>query len=506
MIPPELTAQIQRMLDGELSAGELATLEAELLANAEAREVFRRLAWLHSDLEFVHLGKKGVGDAGIVPIDRIIARQRKRVAKVSLGLAAAILLIAALVFSLKSIPEVPIATFRTSPGADFIMTLGNADDEGPQIQELTAGTRLNLRTGRLEGNFRSGVRVVIEAPCELRVLAMERVAIIDGSAWFEVPPAAKGFTVETEAFTVVDLGTAFGIDAAGDHQHEVHVARGVVEVSSRVEGGQTAVLKEGEARRIDGQGKLRTIDFDAERFPTNLPPAEGLVGHWEFNSARNGLVPDSSGNGHLGLLRGEAEIVRDPERGDVLRLGGPTGGAGRVDLDAVTPIPDLLAHRGLTLALWVKREPYTAGRSPDPTLGPGDLVGALSLGVGGDHPIASIGVNNTGGLTGFIEGDGDADQVHLRSADGLVADGVWTHLAVTFDRGSDVAKYYVNGVQVGGSFDISAVGDGTLDWNGANVGTMAAPGHPNWDFLGKIDDARIYDRPLLPEEIAELAR
>jgi hypothetical protein len=35
---------------------------------------------------------------------------------------------------------------------------------------------------------------------------------------------------------------------------------------------------------------------------------------------------------------------------------------------------------------------------------------------------------------------------------------------------------------------------------------MAAPGHPNWDFRGMIDDARIYDRPLLPEEIAELAR
>ena len=505
MIPPELTAQIQRMLDGELSAGELATLEAELLANPEAREVFRRLAWLHSDLEFVHMGKKGVGDAGIVPIERIVARQRQRVAKFALGLAAAILMISALVFSLKIIPEAPLATFRTSPGADFIILRENADDEGPQAQELTAGTQLNLRTGRLEGNFRSGVRVVIEAPCEMRILAMDRVAIRDGSAWFEVPPAAKGFTVETEAFTVVDLGTAFGIDAATAGRHEVHVARGVVEVSSRVEGGQTAVLKEGEARRIDGQGDLRMIEFDAERFPTALPATEGLVGQWEFDSARNGLVPDSSGNGHLGRLRGETEIVSDPERGQVLRVGGPTG-SGRVDLDSVTPIPDLLAHRGLTLALWVKRDPYNASQHPDPTLGPGDLVGALSLGVGGDHPIASIGVNNSGGLTGFIEGDGDADQVHLRSADGLVVDGEWTHLAVTFDRGTDLARFYVNGVQVGGSFDISAVGDGTLDWNGANVGTMAAPGHPNWDFHGKIDDARIYDRPLLPEEIAELAR
>lgn len=492
------------MLDGELSEGELASLEAELLESAAARRTFRRLAWLHSDLEFVHLVQKGLSDTQVVPIDRIISRQRKRVAQAALWVAAAVILISALVFSLKNMPERPLASFRTSPGADFAITGDEARNEAPQVQELAVGSRLELRTGRVETNFASGVRVVIEAPGDLRILAENRVSLDKGRAWFEVPPNAKGFTVETSAFTVIDLGTAFGIDAAESGEHEIHVTRGVVEVRSREQDGNPAVLKEGEARQVDERGVLRRIPFDADDFPTALPATEGLVAHWDFDGVRNRLVPDLSGSGHLGRLEGGAEIIIDPERGKVLRLAGNRIRRGRVALDSVKPIPNLLAHRGLTLALWVRRDSYKAGTNP--AFGPGNLVAALALGDSGDTPVATIGVNNNGGITSFLEGDGKDDQVHLLSADGLVSDENWTHLAVTFDRENNIAKFYLNGIQTGQDFDISLVGDGELDWLGANLGTFAAPGHPNFDFLGRIDEPRIYDRPLLAAEIAELAK
>lgn len=505
MIAPELTAQIQRMLDGELSAGELAALEAELLKNAEARETYRRMAWLHSDLELLHLGQKGVSDTGVVPIERIITRQRKRVARVALWAAAATILVSALIFSLKKIPEVPLASFRTSPGADFTIIRSDADkNDIPQAQELAKGSRLELRTGRVETNFSSGVRLVVEAPCDLQILAKDRVSLNNGRAWFEVPPAVKGFTVETSAFTVVDLGTAFGIDAVESGQHEVHVTRGVVEVTTKERGGSTGVLKEGEARRVNEHGALQWIEFNADRFPTALPATEGLIGHWKFEGVRDSLVPDLSGNGQLGRMKGDAEIASDPERGQVLRLHNIGAKQGLVALSSIKPIPSLLAHRGLTLALWVRRDIYTAGTNTD--FGPGNLVAALALGASGDHPVATIGVNNAGGITSFIEGDGGSDQVHLLSADGLVSDEVWSHLAVTIDRENDVAKLYLNGVQVGRDFDVSLVGDGALDWDEALVGTLAATGHPNFNFQGRIDDARIYDRALLPEEVAELAK
>lgn len=56
--------------------------------------------------------------------------------------------------------------------------------------------------------------MVVEAPCDLRLLAKDRVALGEGAAWFEVSAEAVGFSVETQQLTVIDLGTAFGIDAS----------------------------------------------------------------------------------------------------------------------------------------------------------------------------------------------------------------------------------------------------------------------------------------------------
>jgi len=497
MIPPEFTAQIQRMLDGDLTVGELATLEAELLGNAESREVFRRMAWLHSDLEIVHSGRKAIADAGIVPIDRIMTRQRKRIVRVALGLAAVITLISVLILSLYRIPEVPLASFRTSPGADFTIIREGGDDV-PQLQELTEDSRLKLRTGRVEANFSSGVRLVIEAPCDLQVLAKDRVSISEGVAWFEVPSAAKGFTVETAALTVVDLGTAFGVDAAADGRHEVHVTRGVVEVTALFEGGETQTLKEGEARRVDEQGGMHTIEFDAGRFPTTLASSKGLVGHWEFESAPKGLTPDSSGNGHLGRFEGGAEIVSDPERGQVLRLRGAGAQQGWVDIDSVTPIPNLLPHRGLTLAAWIKRNPRSSTEQ--------NFEFVIGLGQEQDYPIATLSVDR-GVVNGFIEGDGGSDQVRV-TGKRAVTDGVWTHIAITYDRGKNEALAYVNGVAQASPEDISVVGDGELDWSAGVIGRSLRLLRPNEQryFGGLIDDVRIYDRPLDPKEIAELTK
>jgi len=47
-----------------------------------------------------------------------------------------------------------------------------------------------------------------------------------------------------------------------------------------------------------------------------------LVSHWKFDKVEAGEVFDSVQKGHRGRLMGDANIVSDPERGSVLRLGG----------------------------------------------------------------------------------------------------------------------------------------------------------------------------------------
>ena len=358
MIPPDLPSQIQRMLDGELSAGELTALEIELLKSEEAREEYRKLATLHSDLEVMYSGQSSLVKNNVIPFDRVVAKQRKRIFRVAIYAAVAMIIFAALMMHFTIMPEQPIAHFRTTSAADFSLTHNTEDDdEVPVGQVLVVGSKLQLRKGTLESTFSSGVRVVIEAPCKLRVLADDKVAIDQGVAWFEVPKNAIGFTVETKALEVVDLGTEFGVDSSPSTGFdEVHVTRGAVEVTARVKGGQSETLREGEARRITEFGELKPIKIDPDRFTDTLLLNEGLIGHWEFEDSIGGEhTLDSSGNGHTATLIGSAEILSDPVRGKVLSLSGLKSSNDMVDIDSVKNIPSLLAHRGLTLAAWIKR-------------------------------------------------------------------------------------------------------------------------------------------------------
>ncbi|MDG0993671.1 MAG: hypothetical protein P8O22_02945 [Akkermansiaceae bacterium] len=496
MIPPDLPSQIQRMLDGELSAGELTALESELLENEESRELYRKLATLHSDLEVMHSGQSTLIKTNIIPFDIVEAKQRKKIFKGAMIAAAAVLIISVLIMHFTQIPEQPIASFRTTPSSDFSLTHDLADDDAPVGQVLAVGSKLHLRNGTLESKFESGVRAVIEAPCILRVLADDRVAVDQGVAWFEVPEEAVGFTVETPELIVVDLGTAFGVDSSpGAGNDEVHVTRGAVEVTARIDGGKSETLREGDARQVTKIGELKAINIDPDHFTTSLPLNEGLtqglVGHWDFeNTVYYSRTEDTSDNGHTGILQGDARIVKDPERGKVLSL----SGKGVVDIDSVKNIPNLLPLRGLTLAAWIKRTPSDQNKQ---------YAYVVGLGQEGDNPIATLGISN-GVVHGFIEGDGSSDQGRV-TGDTPVKDGVWTHIAITFDRAENQATSYVNRVAQATPTDISRIGDGELDWKFGTIGRTLRSSHREY-FGGLIDDVRIYDRPLSPVEIAKLAK
>ena len=353
--------------------------------------------------------------------------------------------------------------------------------------------------GLLESEFVNGVRFVIEAPCVLRVLADNRVAVDEGSAWFEVPKEAIGFTVETKELIVVDLGTSFGVDSAPSTGHdEVHVTQGAVEVTLKAK-DISETLREGEARKINDLGLLEEIKVDSKRFINALPVNEGLVGRWEFDdNSSNSYTRDSSGNGHTGKLGGNATIIEDPVRGKVLSLSGLASSNDMVDIDAVKNIPDLLAHRGVTLSAWIKR-------NKDASAG-GHFGYIISLGASGDNPVMSLGIASSRLVTGYVEGDGGKDQVRV-SGDTPVNNGEWTHIAITYDRVKKQAITYVNGVAQASPKDISLAGDSALDWSFALIGRTPDITDQNRRFFGGlIDDVRIYDRPLSPKQITELMK
>jgi hypothetical protein len=240
---------------------------------------------------------------------------------------------------------------------------------------------------------------------------------------------------------------------------------------------------------------LATIAFGIiSVFSINTASA-ALVGLWEFESAPGGLTPDSSGNGHSGTLEGNANLTVDAERGSVLELSGLLVDADAVNINSTIAIPTLPANGGATFAAWIKQNSDTSAGN--------EYAYVLGLGASGNAPVMTIGIDVTGLVTAFIEGDG-ADTQATVTGDTVVVGGVWTHIAVTYDRVNNQGITYVNGV-AGPTTDISSVGDGALDWANGTIGRLVSgASSADHHFGGFIDDVYYYDEVRTGAQIAAL--
>ncbi len=186
---------------------------------------------------------------------------------------------------------------------------------------LRQGDMLNLAAGLVQIRFESGALVTLEGPATF-VLAERNAARMKlGCTFARASGDALGFTIETPAATVVDLGTEFGVMVERDGSTEVHVFSGLVEATPRTpsrqsSGEQSLVLEEGRAARIAmAQGKFETLAAKAEDFVRlqqpgwgagELPPSAdatpqivltGPVGHDLTDAEENGRLAGAISGG-----------------------------------------------------------------------------------------------------------------------------------------------------------------------------------------------------------------
>ena len=274
----ELEHRILSLLDGDLAAEEVTELEAVLREDADARETFRILVNLHNSLEARYRFDPGQLSHNVVPIHRIMARQRQRMVKSALIAAAAVILIATVLMKFVLAPEQPVhvGTLDSAPGSIYSLA-SEVDGEGPERGKLTIGSRIVLSKGVIEGTFESGASFLAEAPCDLRVLDRGFVGLTEGVVRFRVPPKAKGFRIETPEMTVVDLGTEFGVVSSRIDPDEIHVFVGSVEVAPKGKPVQKQILKAGEARRVSADEEMREIRPDPPRFRLSLDEMRAIA-------------------------------------------------------------------------------------------------------------------------------------------------------------------------------------------------------------------------------------
>lgn len=164
---------------------------------------------------------------------------------------------------------------------------------------LVVGERVSLKKiqfaqGSARLRLESGVVMDCEAPFEARFESHARLRLAEGRLNVDVGERGFGFTVVTAAGEVVDLGTAFGIEATRDGSASVAVLSGKVEVKQR---HQAALpLVEGEGVRLRSQQSperllsVRLVEQGGiTRLDWSTPADAALVGEVTDNLKLPGL-------------------------------------------------------------------------------------------------------------------------------------------------------------------------------------------------------------------------
>lgn len=231
----------------------------------------------------------------------------------------------------------------------------------------------------------------------------------------------------------------------------------------------------------NNDGRRRSFDgaiHDVRLYGRSLSPADvatiyGLAGHWKLDETGGAIANDSSGFDRNGNVAGAA-IWTPGAVGNSLAFNGAT----RVTVPGLVTI-----SRSVAASAWANLTTADAGGAEVVSLG--DCF-ALRLDEGAVAHAS------------FFNGTGVVPLTLTRS----FAGSGWHHFAVVFDDDGNLFELYVDGV-LAASTSTSA----TIAYTGRGIDTIIGShgnGQTDRDFLGRIDDVRVYSRALRLGEVQAL--
>ncbi len=508
MNPDLFASYMSRLMDRDLSPDEFSQLEQYLESSPEARAEYLDYVDLHNviNLKLNNDGLPQLNTSNIIPIDKIIRRQKRRTLRVVALSTAAILMIGLLVMNLFSFDSDPPLTFKSAPGTQFTVTHSAALKEKPKELVLLKGSSLELTQGTIELTFESGVKSIIQAPAKITLKADDILYMRQGIAWFQVPPGAEGFQVNTADLNIVDLGTEFGVIAKAKDNDEIHVLKGKVNAQALNHKKEFATLSAGEARRVDPVGRLTTIPVKSSSFLTILPKSLPYI-HWSFDEQDRF---QATGN-HPFVANIKTTQHSDPQLSP-----GKTGSALALNgkgQHLVTNWAGFEGNRARTIACWVRLQKDTQLLSYGGIAGWGDS--SLS---NGKWKIVVDKLKSTKKMVLRLSwGD------HWINGTTDLADGKWHYIVATTtgeqsEQGSLQAELYVDGKQEPTSFHsdptvLNKPRSPKLNTNNKTnnavpliIGSSLSRNIRSRTFFkGKIDELTIYDGHMTSEEVKQLS-
>lgn len=149
-------------------------------------------------------------------------------------------------------------------------------------EPLHVGT-YDLREGVAKMELGQGTSLLLEAPCQVKLMSVGEVTLRNGRLVVAVSSQTKGFRVRTRTALITDLGTEFGVIARSDGNTEAHVLKGRISVAldpNRSGRPTLLVVNEGQAATVDATGSTVRDELVArpDLFVLQLPPSSQHAG------------------------------------------------------------------------------------------------------------------------------------------------------------------------------------------------------------------------------------
>ena len=527
-------------LDGRLSDEEFTELQELLGTDANARAMYAELTRL--DAELRELG--GVADV----LDENTNGRTQRVRWSRLPIYVQILAVAA-GLAVMLIPtwmllqrgNGPVAEAAESISSAHVRSIAvisaeadavwNADGE----KRFGKGTalepgKLSLIEGLAQIDFFSGASVTLEGPAEIELRSSDLAILQSGRVRADVPPAARGFEIQTADVRLEDLGTSFGVTAGADGTAEIVVFDGEVRAIDR--SGDAVSLFAGDAARLAGGKSSRAVAADIEAFADIAEIIKKSGGGDQSRYARWKTAATERRNDPRLVAYYDFEGLDDTSRrlpnraavGNGSELDGGIVGA-RVS-DGRWPGKPALDFRGegdrvrfnipgefdaMTLYAWVRIDALDRGLNSlflTDHYDPGEIHWQLSVRGALHFSTSPVGVPPApAGLEVATSEQIQAENRRFWSQDfwDVSQSGNWFLLATTVDRAKQTSViHYINGQSVGFSggcnMDRSIP---RLRIGRADLGNWT---DPIWakairSLNGRIDEFAIYSAALAPDEI-----
>ena len=170
--------------------------------------------------------------------------------------------------------------------------------------------------------FFSGARMTVKGPAEFTPLGDLSIQFDEGRAEVQVPDSAVGFRMFLPDGEITDFGTQFDIEVSEGVTSRIQVVKGEIEINLKGQGKGPVRLTAGEARRIERDGGVASIDYSPSEMGEAIEALSKMrnrvkMSRWQkFNE---GLQSDPSLVVHFRMQPGETgekEIVnhaRSPE-------------------------------------------------------------------------------------------------------------------------------------------------------------------------------------------------